>query len=597
MQHRWSLFVLIMLICLLSGSGLDAHTTAIATTGASAAGVPSATWGELSSIALNNSGAVAFTAKLQHGGSIASDNDSGVWLFGSTGGSLLAQTGTGNVPGIANANFSVFSNASLSDSGEIFIAGTLETGANGVTTSNNHGIWGFGAVDNSLLARTGSGNVPDVPNASFSEFNNVLGGAEMTIAGDGRFPLVGSLAIGAGGVLTSNNRGLWSFSSGGATLVARKGSLNVPGLQGASFNNFVQPAVNSNNQLAVFASLKTGGSVTSSNALGIWRYSGASGELLARSGVSNVPEVSGVDFSQFDLPRINDAGQVVIGASLSNSEQGIWLYTEVTGVLLAMTANGNVPDVSGANFEDFVNTAINNVGQVLVNAELEIGAGGVTSENGKGLWLLSGAESLIARTGSGDVPEVPAANFAGFQTNALNENGRVAFAADLQLGVGGVDSSNDSGIWIVDPLGESWLVAREGDQLAGRTIATLDFLGDDAGQSSGFNDLGELAFQATFTDGDNGLFLFRPYAADFDRDTDVDADDLAVWESAFAATSTADADKDGDTDGSDFLVWQREAGSGAVSAPITTLVPEPASWLLFLVGLLSMCQLAPHCRK
>jgi len=78
-----------------------------------------------------------------------------------------------------------------------------------------------------------------------------------------------------------------------------------------------------------------------------------------------------------------------------------------------------------------------------------------------------------------------------------------------------------------------------------------------------------------------GGSLFWP--ADFQSDGEVDAADLAIWESSFGSNALGDTDGDGDTDGVDFLSWQR-AFDGAAS-PISSLavtVPEPSSLVLFL---------------
>ena len=75
--------------------------------------------------------------------------------------------------------------------------------------------------------------------------------------------------------------------------------------------------------------------------------------------------------------------------------------------------------------------------------------------------------------------------------------------------------------------------------------------------------------------------------ADFDRDGDVDGDDLVIWQGAYGVNSLGDADSDGDSDGGDFLVWQRSYGAIApVSA--ATAVPEPAGLWLVLIGLIAL---------
>jgi len=588
MSSRCCLCCLTSLLCLTLGPPLRANTTTIALTGLSAAGIPSAEWGSLGPGTLNNSGALAFTGQLKpEANVISADNDAGVWLFDGSNTSLLAQTGSANVPGGGSADFASFDKATLSDSGEVAISGALVSGANGVTLENYLGIWRYSNSGDSSIVRTGSGNVAGVFGADFSGFPIAANANLFAQANNGQVTVFGSLAPG-GGVLSSNDQGIWSSTASTSTLVAREGVFDVPNVGGENFNAFSLPSVNANNELVMLASLKTSSGVGANNASGVWRYSGSSGELLARSGSGDVPGVDGADFLNFGDPKLNDSGLVVVEAQLSNGDSGVWLYSTTTGTLLARTGTDNVPGVSSAKFNDFEVASMNNSGQVLVATDLELGPGDVTSGNNQGLWLLNGDPSLIARTGAGGVPGATGANFVSFASRALNEAGQVAFAADLQIGTGGVDSSNDSGIWIVDPNGNSTLVAREGELLAGRTIASLDFVGNGNSQSSGFNDLGQLAFQATFTDSASGLFLFQPLRADFDNDGDVDGVDLAQWQAAYGATTAADADGDGDTDGADFLIWQRELGSGIASLSTNTAVPEPTSGLLLTLGLLGM---------
>jgi hypothetical protein len=71
---------------------------------------------------------------------------------------------------------------------------------------------------------------------------------------------------------------------------------------------------------------------------------------------------------------------------------------------------------------------------------------------------------------------------------------------------------------------------------------------------------------------------------DFDQDGDVDADDLATWQTGYAV---------GSYDGGDFLLWQRSyTGPGALAT--ASAVPEPSSLLL---GLLACGSLLAHRQK
>ena len=80
----------------------------------------------------------------------------------------------------------------------------------------------------------------------------------------------------------------------------------------------------------------------------------------------------------------------------------------------------------------------------------------------------------------------------------------------------------------------------------------------------------------------NDYNVINPNPADFDGDGDVDAADLARWETFYGINANADGDGDGDSDGEDFLIWQRE-----VVAPLSAVaaLPEPTSPSICLVGL------------
>ncbi|QDS98241.1 hypothetical protein [Adhaeretor mobilis] len=86
-----------------------------------------------------------------------------------------------------------------------------------------------------------------------------------------------------------------------------------------------------------------------------------------------------------------------------------------------------------------------------------------------------------------------------------------------------------------------------------------------------------------------GGLLFA--TADFDEDGDVDAADLAAWDTNFgltgsAAKSQGDADLDMDVSGSDFLTWQQEFTGPASTDASINAVPEPGCFLLALIGVL-----------
>jgi hypothetical protein len=89
---------------------------------------------------------------------------------------------------------------------------------------------------------------------------------------------------------------------------------------------------------------------------------------------------------------------------------------------------------------------------------------------------------------------------------------------------GGVNETNRYGIFAENANGDLRLIARTGDQLNVsddpltpdfRTIRDVDFEhypSNELGITSGFNNLGQLVFVATFTDGTSGVFVSNAVA-------------------------------------------------------------------------------------
>lgn len=97
------------------------------------------------------------------------------------------------------------------------------------------------------------------------------------------------------------------------------------------------------------------------------------------------------------------------------------------------------------------------------------------------------------------------------------------------------------------------------------------------------------------------LMVNSTLEADFDNDGDVDALDLATWQSNYGTVGGAgrfqgDANGDSNVDGRDYLVWQRQVGIVAGGLPASSVaVPEPQTLVFLLVGLLGLG--GRHCRS
>ena len=183
------------------------------------------------------------------------------------------------------------------------------------------------------------------------------------------------------------------------------------------------------------------------------------------------------------------------------------------------------------------------------------GGGDTTFTVGGGLFLIdeNGTIEVIAQTGE----SLPVLSNGEFITSfirdpAINENGQIAFQA--RLGGDGVSFNNDEAIFATDTDGILQLIARDGDLLDlsddptipdVRQIDQLGFIGssgDGDGLASGFNNLGEVAFQARFDrdsirfNGD-GIFVSSLVAepkaevlpGDVNRDGEVHFLDIAAF--------------------------------------------------------------------
>ena len=95
---------------------------------------------------------------------------------------------------------------------------------------------------------------------------------------------------------------------------------------------------------------------------------------------------------------------------------------------------------------------------------------------------------------------------------------------------------------------------------------------------------------------------------DYDLDGDVDLADFTVWKQSLNSSVAtpgyfADGNNSGGVDAADFTVWRDNLAYSIVSAIGSgglaggNAVPEPSSWLLFLLGLLPAHRLLGRWRR
>jgi hypothetical protein len=468
---------------------------------------------------LNAAGQTAFRAYLT-GSGVDHTNDQGIWSEGSGALALVARSG-GEAPGTASGvkyntfSLSRFSHTLNSAGQTAFRAGLTGNGVHGL---NDEGIWSEGSGTLALVARDGGLAPGTASGVRFSGFG--FSDPRLNDAGQTAFDstLTGS------GVDSTNDEGLWTEGSGPLALIAREGSQAPGTASGVRYGGTLGGFVFSTAGQAAFRASLTGNGVNSTNNQGIWSAGSGTLALVARTGSQAPGTANGVNYSQLFIPVLNAAGQAAFLAVLtgsgvnSNNHLGIWLESSGTRTLVVRSGR-QAPGANGTNYSNFGTPVLNAAGRMAFHATLT--GSGVDVTNNQGIWSEgSGALALVARTGSQAPGTASGVNYSFLGSPSLNARGQTVFFAELTGS--GVDDSNDYGIWATDTNGLVHLIVRVGDPLEitpgdVRTVSAIGFIfsggtGNEDGRRSGFNDLGQFAFAASFVDGSQGIFVSNQVA-------------------------------------------------------------------------------------
>lgn len=531
--------------------------------------------------AINNHGEVAFYAKID-GGGIGSDR--GIWSeAGGSGLRLIARQGQGSPDVDDGSYFTSFRSPLISDSGATAFWAQLTTP--GVSRQNNNGVWrdehGSGL---SLLARVGM-PAPGIDHEYFS-----LADVALNENGDVAF---------AGHTAAPDIFAVWRADGGeNPALLARRGEQNVTAI-------YEWDVVINDAGSVVF----TGG----------YAQSGQAAQATFRvdtDGVLDVVAIQGqpiggtqIAFNTVYNAVINNVGVSAVSANMPTGK-GIWVSTS-TSDLAEVAATGDSAPGSSGNFSDVLLPVINGRGDVAF-----YGSGGRSIQ---GFWKQLQGQGLepVAITGFPVSSEAPGATFRVLSQEdwvfAMNNAGQVAFLGGL--GGAGVTSSNNAAIFAQDTAGETRVVVRKGELLDVddgpgvdlRTVAGIGFLeanlsgptgtGNEDGRRSPFNDLGQLAFWASFTDGSSGVFVSNAVAnfdGDYNGDGVVDAADYTVWRDTNGASGeglAADGNRDGIINAGDYEVWKTTFGELVITGPgfgISRTAPEPSACLMVVSFMLTV---------
>lgn len=444
---------------------------------------------------IGDSGTVAIRASLT-GPGITSQNNFGAWSGNGVALQSLVRA-SDPAPGLAGVNIGFNSGIAptVSDDGSSAFVCSL-TGA--VTSANNSALYSGTPGNLSLVARTG-----DVAPGTASPFASLI----LMSSGNARTAFLANLA-GA-----TFNSGLWVGRPGTLEMLAC-GGLAAPGTAAgvtwsAFSGTFHIPVINNSGQ-AIFPGGLQGPGVNFGNSVGIWAGTAGNLQLIAR-GAEPAPGLpTGVVYSSFSSPSINNSGTVLVNGGLTGPgvtpSNSVCLFVGAPQSLspLARTGSPAPGTAAGVSFLSFSDTRLNDAGQGLIRATLT--GSGITPQNDSGLWLgAPGSLQLFAREGQLAPGTAGGVTYAEFTRISTNAHGEVAFVALLD----GASSTNNAALF-AGGIGDVDLIVRTGQlfdvdpsaMVDARTITSIDLGSND------FTDSGLLAFRLGFVDGSAGVFTF-----------------------------------------------------------------------------------------
>ena len=145
---------------------------------------------------------------------------------------------------------------------------------------------------------------------------------------------------------------------------------------------------------------------------------------------------------------------------------GVW--ARANGAYQQLIIRGDdAPGVPGATLDNFEQRWLDDAGSFYATSRLVAPA--LTTDERSLVWRRDAMEDSAVLRGGSPVPRIPGALF-GDLSNAIvyaNPSRRFVIEDELAVGPGGVTSSNDATIWARDPDGSFTLLAREGDPMVG----------------------------------------------------------------------------------------------------------------------------------
>lgn len=562
--------------------GIDVRTAALSGQAAPSGGV----FSNFQPPVINSGGEIAFEGN--------STGGAGIWSEGGGQGlSLVALNGAqaeGEVPG--NTYFGLFTPL-ISDAGETaFFAGVM--GPSIPFFTFRQGVWRHTPGSGVSRVVSSGAQAPDLAaGVTFYESAGALPAYIDTLVMN-RAGEVNLLARVESSTPVVNDTGIWSEAGGGGLSLRILRGDAAPGVGGFSTLSYLTepgPVMDDDGDIAFLATM-SGVGVGPTNNLGIWRdENGGNRTLIARTGDAPPGLPLGVTYVGFRSPKTSPSGRLVFESGLAGpgitDSNNVAIWAEGGAGLQRIVQTGDpLPDDPSRNFGLVEDPIINSQGKVVFT-------GGFSSFNSIDIWskTLDGDIQAVAREDEQAPGLANFVRFQEFQAPVINALGQVAFAAEAGTSIVGNDLK--TGIWAETTSGQLTLIAAEGetldvsdDPLAEdlRTIDVLRFADTTIGQRTPFNDAGQIAFSATFTDGTSGVFVSSLVApvdlpGDYNDDGRVDAADYTVWRDRVGTPQELGS----------YQEWRDNFGAGTSSASLAMVVPEPSACAMLIAMFARAC--------
>lgn len=331
----------------------------------------------------NNRGEVAFLIAVA-GPDPNSNDNLAIFAGPATDVSLLARRGSSPSSEPGGPAFSLFAPPNLNNGGNVAFSATLDGGDAGIFVSGPSGLHRRVAL---------GAQAPGLdPGVTFSNFNEVL------INDSGQIAFKG----GVSGLSAREDSGIWAGAPNDLQLAAQGGA-PAPGTETTfdGFNNggFRDPVFNAKGQVAFWGSLDS----ASETNHGIWAGAPENLQLIARRGHTLPGRDGEVPINNLNPPAISDTGEVAFLGYRSDvpfaESQGMWFGTSGDLQFIAGAGEDAPGTTTGVEFSVFDQPIVNDIGQIAFRAELT--GDGVTSLNRFGIWAtdLDGSVELLLRTG------------------------------------------------------------------------------------------------------------------------------------------------------------------------------------------------------